>query len=57
VFILSPEEASSIRETVKRVAEERDTVKKRLERCETALHLLRIENDKLRKELLNALKK
>lgn len=57
MLVLSLEESASIRETVKRLADERDAVKKRLEKCEAALHLLRIENDQLRKEALRVASK
>lgn len=52
MLVLSPEEANTVRETVKALAEEKNTLKRRLEKCEAALHLLRIENDQLRKEAL-----
>jgi regulator of replication initiation timing len=53
-FLIDSETSESIRQTVKSLVEERDTLKHRLEKCSAALHLLRIENDQLRKEAQRA---
>ena len=56
MLILNPEEASTIRQTVKALAEERNDLKRKLERCDSMLHQLRIINNSLRKELASARK-
>ena len=50
MLVLDPDQAATVRETIRTLAEERETLKRRIEKCEAALHLLRIENDQLRKE-------
>jgi predicted RNase H-like nuclease (RuvC/YqgF family) len=56
MLVLNPEEAATIRQTVKALAEERNDLKRKLERCDAMLHQLRIINDSLRKELASARK-
>jgi hypothetical protein len=51
MLVLSPEETSTIRATVKALAEERDSLKRRLEAAELQLHRYRIVNDELRRKI------
>ena len=56
MLVLDQQEAATIRQTVKALAEERNDLKRKLERCDSMLHQLRIINDSLRKELASARK-
>jgi len=54
--LIDTEAAENIRQTVKALVEERNDLKRKLERCDSMLHQLRIINDSLRKELASARK-
>ena len=55
-LLIDTEAAENIRQTVKALADERNDLKRKLERCDSMLHQLRIINDSLRKELASARK-
>lgn len=55
-LLIDTEAAENIRQTVKALVEERNDLKRKLERCDAMLHQLRIINDSLRKELASARK-
>jgi regulator of replication initiation timing len=49
MMFLDEDQAASIRETVRTLAEERENLKRKVEQLHYECHRLRIENDKLRK--------
>lgn len=50
ILVLNEDERAEIRSTVKSLADERDDLKRRLERAEAALHAARILIDRLKGE-------
>ena len=54
MLVLNEEEKAEIRATVKALADERDDLKRKLERAEAALHAARILIDRLKGSLHEA---